>query len=178
MTPPATVDLKEWERHFTLPDGCAVHVRPIRPEDEPLYGPFLKAVSADDVRMRFLGPMKELTHAQISYFTHVDHARAMAFIALDEASGEMIGVARLHDDAGNESAEYAIIVRSDLKSHGLGWQLMQLLIAYGRAKGLRAIYGQVLHENKTMLKMCGELGFEITMNPDDPSISDVRLDLR
>ena len=76
---------KEWERHFTLEDGRAVYVRPIRPQDEVLYGPFLAAVTPDDVRFRFLGPVKEFSHALLTYFTHLDYARAMAFIALDAA---------------------------------------------------------------------------------------------
>jgi RimJ/RimL family protein N-acetyltransferase len=166
-----------WERHITLPDGQAVFIRPIRPEDETLYDRFLAAVTPGDARFRFLVPIRNLTHAQVSFFTHLDYARAMAFIALDERSGEMLGVARLHDYADSQSAEYAIIVRSDVKSHGLGWQLMQITIEYARAKGLRAIEGQVLHENITMLKMCRELGFEIAMDPKDPAITNVRLAL-
>lgn len=168
---------KEWERHVTLPNGRAIFVRPIRPDDEPLYGPFLAGVTAEDLRLRFFAPVKELSHELLVRFTHVDYVRDMALIALDETTGEMLGVARLHADAQNDSGEYAILIRSDLKSHGLGWQLMQLMIAYARAKGLRRVRGQVLHENKAMLQMCGELGFQIEMDPKDPSISDVKLEL-
>jgi acetyltransferase len=175
--PPAAIDLKAWERHLTLSDGMAVFVRPIRPEDEALYPAFIAAVSPEDSRFRFFGPLKEFSHALLTYFTHIDYTRAMAFIALDRTTGKMLGVARLHDAADGRSAEYAIIVRSDLKAHGLGWQLMQLIIAYGRAKGLSAIYGQVLHENTGMLKMCEELGFEITMDPNNAAVSNVRLAL-
>ena len=71
-------------------------------------------------------------------------------------------------DADYDRGEYAILVRSDLKGHGLGWLLMQLLIEYARAEGIRAIEGQVLAENTSMLKMCRELGFEISHDPDDP----------
>jgi acetyltransferase len=86
-------------------------------------------------------------------------------------------LARLHNSADNQSGEFAVIVRSDLKGHGLGWQLMQLMIAYARARGLRSIEGRALHENTAMLKMCSDLGFEIKMDPKDPSISNVKLQL-
>jgi RimJ/RimL family protein N-acetyltransferase len=171
------IDLKEWERHITVPDGTAVYVRPLRPEDEALYGPFLAKVTRDDVRLRFFGPVKEFDHAFLARFIQIDYAKAMAFIALDEATGEMLGVARLHDNADNVSAEFAILIRSDLKTHGLGWQLMQQIIAYGRAKGLRSIEGQVLHENTKMLEMCRELGFEIGGGPDASYICAVKLTL-
>ena len=168
---------KEWERHLALPDGEPVYVRPIRPDDEALYGPFLAAVTADDLRLRFFAPVKELGHSFIVRFTHIDYARAMAFIALDEATGAMLGVARLHPVTDQNSGEYAILVRSDLKGRGLGWRLMQLIVEYARAKGLRSIQGQVLHENTTMLQMCTELGFEISTDPGDPAICDVKLEL-
>jgi GNAT superfamily N-acetyltransferase len=177
MAADLAIDLKEWERHIALPDGRAVHVRPLRPDDEPLYGPFFAAVTADDVRLRFFAPVKDFGHAFVTRFTQIDYAKAMAFIALDEATGAMLGVARLHDNAEGTSGEYAILVRSDLKSHGLGWQLMQLIIAYARAKGLRSIEGQVLHENTMMLDMCRELGFEIASVADAPYICAVKLAL-
>ncbi len=171
------IDPHEWERHMTLPNGRVVYVRPIRPDDEALYGPFLANVTAEDLRLRLFAPVKEFGHAFLARFTQIDDARAMAFIALDEATGEMLGVARLHDNANNVSAEFAILVRSDLKTHGLGWRLMQMIISYGRAKELRCIEGQVLHENITMLKMCRELGFEIGGVADAPNICTVRLRL-
>ena len=171
------IDPNEWERHITLSDRRAVYIRPIRPDDESLYAPFLAKVTPEDLRLRFFGPEKDFGHAFLIRFTQIDYARAMAFIALDEATGEMLGVARLHDNADNISAEFAILVRSDLKTHGLGWQLMQMIISYGRAKGLRSIEGQVLHENTTMLEMCKELGFEMSSVPDASYICAVQLRL-
>jgi RimJ/RimL family protein N-acetyltransferase len=168
-------DSKSWERHITLPDGQAVFIRPIRPDDEALYGRFLAAITPEDARMRFLVPMRELSHALLTYFTHLDYAHAMAFVALDAASGELLGVARLHNNAANDSGEYAIIVRSDLKHHGLGWQLMQLTIAYARARGLHSIEGEVLRENKAMLTMCRDFGFDIANDKKDAALCVVKL---
>jgi acetyltransferase len=172
-----TPDLKTWERHIALPDGRAVFIRALRPEDEALYPSFLAAVTPEDMRLRMFAPVRELSHALIFRLTHLDYAKAMAFIALDGASGEMLGVARLHDEADGGSGEYAILVRSDLKGHGLGWQLMQLIIAFARAKGLRTIEGEVLSENTTMLAMCRQLGFEVVQDRDAAYISRVRLPL-
>jgi acetyltransferase len=166
---------EEWERHVTLRDGMRVLVRPVRPEDEPLYGPFLAAVTPQDLRLRFFAPVKEFGHAFVARFTQIDYARAMAFIAIEESSGEMLGVVRLHADANYDSGEYAILVRSDLKGRGLGWLLMQMIIEYARAEGLRTIEGQVLNENTAMLAMCRELGFDIARDPDDPDICVVKL---
>jgi acetyltransferase len=93
------------------------------------------------LRLRFFGPVKDFGHAFLIRFTQIDYARAMAFIALDEATGEMLGVARLHDNADNISAEFAILVRSDLKTHGLGWQLMQMIFSGFHYTRIAAISG-------------------------------------
>jgi len=101
----------------------------------------------------------------------------MAFIALDAATGKMLGVVRIHADSKYESGEYAILIRSDLKGHGLGWLLMELMIQYARAEGLRFVRGQVLRENTMMLQMCQQFGFQITSDPEEPSILVVTLPL-
>src|SRR5271169_4489631 len=168
---------KEWERHATLKDETALLMRPVRPEDERLYGPFLAAVSREDLRLRFFAPVKDFSHAFIARFTQIDYARAMAFLAIDEASGEMLGVVRLHADAAYERGEYAVLVRSDLKSRGLGWLLMQMIVDYARVEGIRVIEGQVLRENTTMLNMCRELGFEIASDPEEADVQVVKLRL-
>jgi GNAT superfamily N-acetyltransferase len=171
------IDLQEWQRHITLPDGRPVHVRPLQPDDARLYDAFFAAETPDDLRLRFFAPMKEFSRALIARLTNLDYAKAMAFIALDERTGDMLGVGRLHDHADGMSGEYAVAVRSDLKGQGLGWQLMQMIIAYARAKGLCAIEGQVLRENTTMLAMCRQLGFESGKVPGAPYVVAVKLKL-
>jgi len=168
---------KEWERELRLNDGTTVRARPVRPEDEPMFHQFLKRVTTADLRLRFFAPIKELSHAFVARLTQLDYGRAIAFVALDERGG-MLGVVRLHADANYENGEYAILVRSDLKGRGLGWALMQLIIDYARQEGLKRIEGQVLSENTVMLDMCGELGFRIEANPDDPQLRTVSLALR
>ncbi len=169
---------QEWERQAVLKDGTAILVRPVRPEDEPLYGPFFAAVTAHDLRLRFFAPIKEFGHSFVARLTQIDYSRAMAFVALEQASGQLLGVVRMHADANYESGEYAVLVRSDLKGRGLGWLLMRMIIDYARSEGLARIEGQVLNENTTMLEMCRELGFTIAPDPRDADTSLVQLAFR
>jgi acetyltransferase len=168
---------KALEREVALADGTALLVRPVRPEDEPLYGPFFAAVTAEDLRLRFFAPVKAFTHAFIARLVQIDYARAMAFVAIEKPSGQMLGVVRLHANADYDRGEYAILVRSDCKGRGLGWLLMQLIIDYARSEGIRRIEGQILRENAAMLAMCRELGFAITFDPDDADICVATLNL-
>ena len=137
----------------------------------------LAHVSKEDLRLRFFDSIKEFSDEFIASLTQLDYARAMAFVAIDEASNEMLGVVRLHTDLSREAGEYAILLRSDLKGRGLGWCLMQLMIEYAKSDGLKRVSGQILQENTVMLKMCRELGFEIKTDADDRGLRDVTLTL-
>jgi acetyltransferase len=167
----------QWQRHLEVKHGWRVLARPIRPEDEPLIHAFLQHVTSHDLRLRFFAPMKEFTHEFIARLTQLDYARAMAFVAFDEATNEMVGVVRIHSDSIYETGEYAILLRSDLKGRGLGWALMQLIIEYAKSEGLKTISGDVLKENTVMLEMCRHLGFEVKADPVEHGICDVKLKL-
>jgi acetyltransferase len=167
----------EWERHVALADSRRVFVRPLRPEDEPAMRAFFGKVTPEDLRLRFFAPVKNFSHTFIARLTQLDYGRAMAFAAIEEVSGELLGMVRIHADANYERGEYAILLRSDRKGHGLGWELMQLIIQYARSEGLRCVDGQVLRENSVMLQMCRELGFRIEADPEEPDICIVTLPL-
>ena len=161
-----------------LGDGTTCSFGRCGPKTRSLLQAFLERITAEDLRLRFFAPVKYFSHAFLARLTQLDYARAMAFVALDEASGELLGVVRLHADANYENAEYAVLVRSDLKGHGIGWKLMELMIRYARSENLKCIEGQVLQENTTMLDMCRQLGFQIADDPNDKTMKVVRLELR
>ena len=164
-------------RHVTLRDGEKVLIRPLAVEDAALYPDFLAEVTADDLRLRFFAPMRQVSPDLIDKLIHYDPDKAMAFIAVAEATGRMLGVVRLHDDTDGKAAEFAILLRTRLKGHGLGWLMMKHMIANAKDKGLETIRGQVLTENTTMLQMCQELGFHVSDDPLERGVKVVALPL-
>ncbi len=166
---------QEWERTIELRDGRKAFVRPVRPEDEDEFRRFFEQITPEDLRLRFFAPVRDFSHAFLARLTQLDYARAIAFVAFDAGTGEMMGAVRIHADANHETGEYGILLRSDLKGIGLGWQLMCLMIEWAKAEGLREVEGQVLRENTTMLDMCRDLGFSIRTDPDDPELRLVTL---
>jgi acetyltransferase len=167
-----------WETRLTTRGGLDVILRPIRPPDERLYEDFLAHVDESDIRLRLLAPRKAFPHDFLARLTQIDYAREMAFVAIDAASGDLLGVARIAADPDYTRAEYAILVRSDLQGMGLGWSLMEHLLAYARAEGLGRIEGTVLAENTDMLAMVRDLGFSVTRDPDEQGLRRVEISLR
>lgn len=155
-----------WETTIEAEKGTFL-LRPIRPEDEELYGTFLGKLTPQDIRFRFFGMSVKPTHEQIARFTQIDYARAMAFVAISPEGGELLGVSRLAADPDNERAEFAVIVRSDQHGRGIGQALMRQLIEYSKSEGIGVLYGDVMRWNNSMLKLCRNLGFTERINPDD-----------
>ncbi|TLP45684.1 bifunctional acetate--CoA ligase family protein/GNAT family N-acetyltransferase [Cohaesibacter sp. CAU 1516] len=161
---------KEWEQVNKLKDGRSALIRPMRPEDESLFPDFFDHVTDDDLRLRFFTAARSINHAFIARLTQIDYARSMAFIALDQETGDMLGSVRLMGDADHNRGEYAVMVRSDLKGLGLGWKLMKLILLYAEKDGFNQVEGEVLRTNRTMREMCEALGFKTRMDPDDPDL--------
>ena len=171
---------QDLEENFILKNGRIVRLRPIRPEDEPEHHEFISKLSSEDIRLRFFGYVGGLRHAEMARLTQIDYDREMAFIAsAPDAIGkpETLGEVRTLTDPDNTIAEYSVIVRSDLKGTGLGRKLMEKMINYCRARGIRTFAGQVLRENRRMLVMMDALGFHRKLGSDDTSVYDVWLDL-
>ena len=167
--------------------GQQIVLRPIRPEDGPQHRAFARQLGAEDLRLRFFSTRRELPQSELARLTQIDYAREMAFIAVRPLAGEAggvgegagdtavevvleetLGVVRAVTDPDNIEAEFAVIVRSDLKGKGLGRLLMGKLIDYLKNRGTRRVIGHVLHDNQPMRAMLRSLGFE----PQDRDLAD------
>jgi len=149
--------------------GGQILLRPIRPEDAPQHQVFFSALAADDIRLRFFSAMRELPPAQLARLTQIDYDRAMAFIATRagaDGQPETLGVVRAVTDPDNQSAEFAIIVRSDLKGQGLGYILFDKLVRYFRSRGTGEIVGDALSENGGVQKLVRHFGGVVLPHPE------------
>ena len=160
--------------------GQPLVLRPIKPEDGARHVEFFNALDPEDVRYRVFTWMRELQPSQLGRLTQIDYDREMAFIAVKEIGGgklQTIGVVRAITDPDNINAEFAIIVRSDLKGQGLGRILMKKLIDYCRLRGTKSIVGEALLDNRRLVDLVNEFGFEVSPMPGDNLTLRLHLDL-
>ena len=160
-------------------EGRSLLLRPIRPEDRPRHETFLAKNTPADMHARFFRMVRQLPASEMARFTQIDYEREMAFIAVGENEQgveETLGVARAHADPDNVEAEFAIIVRSDIKGKGLGSALLMKLIDYCRQRGTQRLIGEAFADNDRMLKLARECGFRVTGRHE--GIVDLALDLQ
>ncbi|WGF89424.1 bifunctional acetate--CoA ligase family protein/GNAT family N-acetyltransferase [Marinivivus vitaminiproducens] len=167
---------KQLETSARMEDGTEAAIRPIRPEDAPAIEAMIARTTGNDLRLRFFASIASLSSAMIARLTQIDYDREMALVAiLPENDTDTIGgVVRISADPDNRRAEYAVLLRSDLKGKGLGRALMRLILSYADERGIQEVYGEVLRENRAMLALSSELGFTRHRSEEDPDILEVR----
>ncbi len=162
-------------RSFTLDDGTQVTLRPIRPEDEPLWHDLLSRCSKETIRKRFLKLFDESTHEMAVRYCYIDYDRETAIVA--EVNGsegrKLIGVARLVADPDQQAAEFAILVADAWQGKGLGTHLTDYSIRIGEQWGLQRIIAETALANSRMVAVLRECGFE-TREAEDGELTAVK----
>lgn len=163
---------KQLETPITLKNGSKAILRPIRPEDEAAHQAFDNKLTKEDRYKRFFGEMPQFSHEQLARMTQIDYDREMAFI-VSQQNGEhteTLGVSRVLMDPDNQIAEFAVVVRSDLKGLGLGKILMQAAIDYCKQQKVALIEGLTLMENTGMIGLAKHLGFNVKRDFEEGTV--------
>jgi acetyltransferase len=168
--PSHLVETLDWQ-------GRTLTLRPIRPEDELQHTTFLSRLDPADIRMRVFYSRRSIERSELARLTQIDYAREMAIVAVDhgaDGAERTLGVVRAIADADNHSAEFGIVIRSDMKGLKLGPLLMQRIIDYQRSQGTKKLVATVLAENTRMLGLAQRLGF-VEKPSDDSGVRYVEL---
>lgn len=145
--------------------GQKLLLRPIRPDDGARLASFYEAATPADMRLRFFLSRREVPRSELARYCQIDYDREMTFVAI--AGDRLAGEVRAVCDPDNAQAEFAIQIASDWQNRGLGRVLMDKLLAYLRAHGTAEVVGQCLQENRGMVALAREAGFEVKTAPDD-----------
>ena len=147
---------------MTLADGARLRVRPIVPADrEPLADAFDR-LSDGSRRQRFLGPKPRLSTRELDYLTDVDHVTHEALVAIDETTGEIVGIGRYATgSAGGAVADMALAVVDAWQRRGIGHALAVRLVDRARANGITRLTGTALADNLRVRSLLARLGFRV-----------------
>lgn len=166
--------------NWTLLDGSAATLRPIRASDMELERAFVRNLSPQSKFKRFMGELRELSPERLHAFTHPDHSRESVYVVIRStaAGEEEIGVARYIVEAPGGACEFAITVADAWQGKGVAGRLMRALIRDARARGLERMEGFVLGTNTRMLAFVRKLGFKVEFDPREAGVRIASLDLR
>jgi acetyltransferase len=160
---------EEEESHMLGADGRRIFIRPVKPEDAPLFTALFAVLSPTTIYYRFFGHLKELRPEMLARFTQIDYDREIALVAIDEDSqaDRMLGVARIIGDPDRRTGEFAVLVGDAWQGRGIGSNLLEKCLSIAEKQGFQTVHGVVLDENRNMLALGKKLGFSIERNAND-----------
>lgn len=163
----------------SLADGTRVLIRPLREEDREREEDFIRRLSPDSRRFRFMGGFREASPQLINQLMDVDYDQRMAFVALAHEDGKLreVGVSRYSATEGQGQCECAVTVADDWRQRGLGVLLMRHLIDLARRNGYRQMISFDAADNEAMRDLASYLGFHRRLDPGDSSQVTHTLDL-
>jgi acyl-CoA synthetase (NDP forming)/GNAT superfamily N-acetyltransferase len=156
-----------WEADVLLLDGSAARLRPIRPDDADALVAFHSRLSAQTIYRRFFSPRPVLPPKDVERFTNVDYRRRLALVAVID--DEMAAVAR-YDAVNDDEAEVAFVIEDRHQGRGLGSLLLEHLAAAARERGFHHFVAETLAENRAMLGVFRDAGFEATRTFEDGTV--------
>lgn len=149
--------------------GFEFTFRPANERDEQLLADFFEHVTAEDLRFRFLSTVAHVSPAQLHAMTRVDHRSTDSFLAFDN-KGTLVATAMLACDETRRHAEVAIVIRSDHKARGIGWQLLHHVADIAASRGLETIEAFESRENHAAIEVERDSGFIAHAVEDDPTV--------
>ncbi|MCJ7631798.1 GNAT family N-acetyltransferase, partial [Candidatus Bathyarchaeota archaeon] len=169
---------KKYETMWRLRDGRIVLLRPIKPEDEPMWLEMFQNFSEQSIRYRFFEIIKDTPHEVRIRYCNVDYDREIGIVAelTEEGRRKITGVVRLIIEPDRKTGEIAIIVADPWQNLGLGTKMMDHMIEICKDKKLETIYGEMLRENHRSIDLMKKMGF-IVENLDEDTVK-VTLNLK
>jgi acetyltransferase len=154
---------EEFVAERTMKDGTPVILRPIKPEDEPMWHELLSSCSTQSIWFRFSYLFKQTTHEMATRYCFIDYDRELGIVAEVEEEGQrrLIGIGRLVADMNHEVAEYAVIVVDRWHGHGLGGQLTDYCLEVAKKWGVRRVVAETSKDNARMLATFRDRGFDM-----------------
>ncbi len=157
-----------WEADVVLADGSTAHLRPITPQDAAALQAFHVRQSPESTYLRFFAPMPRLSDADLARFTTVDHVNRVALVAT--VGDDIVAVGRF-DRIEPHTAEVAFNVSDAHQGRGLGSVLLEHLAAAAREHGVHRFVAEVLPQNRRMLGVFRDAGYEVRHDFEDGVVS-------
>jgi len=160
---------EHWEADVVLRDGGTAHLRPIHPSDADAVQAFHMRQSQDSIYMRFFAFKARLSSKELKRFTEVDYKDRVAFVITSR--GEIIGIGRYDRLDDPAEAEVAFNIADAHQGRGLGSILLEHLAAAAHENGIRRFTAEVLPENRKMLMVFSDAGYDVKRHFDDGVVS-------
>ena len=123
---------------------------------------FFYDLSEESLYKRFFSVRKDMPHKRLQDFVAVDYSKKMEILAtiMEKEKEIIIGLGQYELNSDMHSAEVALVVSDKFQGLGVGKELLSYLIYLAKRQGLLGFTGEVLVENKSMVRLFEKMGFD------------------
>jgi acetyltransferase len=154
---------RKYETTWKLRDGRTVLLRPIKPEDEPLWLEMFRSFSEESIRYRFFQVIKDTPHETRIRYTNIDYDREIAIVPelTEDGQRKILGVARVSLEPEGKSGEIAFIVSDKYQHFGLGTKMVDYVIEICKDMKVEKLYAIMLPDNRRAINLMKKMGFSV-----------------
>ncbi len=154
---------KKYETLWLLKNGQEVLLRPIKPEDEPMWLEWFQSLSQESIRYRFFQMLKDTPHEVRVRYCNIDYDREVALVAevVENGKRKILGVTRLSIESDGKHSEMAFIVSDYWQGLGLGTKLVDYTLDLAKEKGVENVYAIMMQDNYRAVSLTKKMGFNI-----------------
>jgi acetyltransferase len=154
---------KKYETQWKLRNGQEVLLRPIKPEDEPMWLEMFQSFSEESIRYRFFQLLKDTPHEVRVRYCNIDYDREIAIVTeLEEKDHKrLLGVGRLSIEPDGKTGELAFIIGDQWQGQGLGTKVVDFVLEIAKEMHVETVYAIMLPDNRRALNLTKKMGFKL-----------------
>ena len=153
---------KKYEMPWKLRNGQEVLLRPIKPEDEPMWLEMFQSFSEESIRYRFFQMLKDTPHEVRVRYCNIDYDREIAIVAeSSEDHKRILGVGRLSIEPDGKTGELAFIIGDKWQGQGLGTKMVDFVLEIAKEMRVETVYAIMLPDNRRALNLTKKMGFKL-----------------
>ena len=159
---------KKYEQLWTMRDGRQILLRPIKPEDEPLWDEMFQTFSEQSIRYRFFQIIKDTPHETRVRYCNIDYDREIAIVPelTEDGKRKILGVVRVGIEPNGKAGEIAFIVADPWQCLGLGTKMVDYAIEIAKDMKIETLYAIMLADNLRAISLMKKMGFAIEYSED------------
>jgi acyl-CoA hydrolase len=168
LSPEQSTYPEQLEQYETLRDGTQIFFRPVKPSDEPTLAEMLYSLSDQSVQKRYMTYTKAFPHRDVQQVTNIDYNNDLAIVGVipGVSQEEIVAIGQYFLDPKTQAAEVAFLVQDEWQKKGMGTFLLEYLTRVAKQRGVKCFYAKVLPNNKPMLNIFQNSGYQVSTEFD------------
>ena len=170
---------QKYETSLQLKNGKTIIVRPVKPTDERMFQELHYSLDDQDRYYRFFTPVHDFRHRLVQPMINIDYSTDMILVGeySEDSEKKIIAIGGIFKSGNPSIAELAFVTHKKWRGLGITKFLLNYLVQIARELKYKSLSGSILLENRPMLHIIDNAGYQITFRHMEGGVLDFILDI-